>query len=117
MRGPDGLHDERSQSEQQRPRTNREQPGTQNRSRPDHQDGNRNRGRSQNAAHVIGVAKSNQVGHEDQLPVGAGGVRIVSPAHHEPGDRREPGQRDRVHLLTNDRLVPDGERRCAHDGG
>lgn len=110
MRGADRLRRERRGAEDRGADHREEKPPAQEDRRAPDEDRDAKGGDREHPGHVIRVAEAAEVGDEDEEAIRLGGVRLVAPAHHEPGTDREPGEGDGVDLLVHHRVAPDGER-------
>ncbi len=100
------LVDEHGEAEGQRRDALQDEPPVENHGRPPSQDRDASRGSHQEPRWMVRVAESHEVGAQDDQAVSLGAVRVVAPPHDEPRYDGEEQERDRVHLLIHDRLVP-----------
>ena len=63
---------------------------------------------------MVGGGERQHVGDQHQPAVAVRAGLVVAPAHHQPHHQRDREERDGVHLLVHDRLVPHRPRRRAH---
>jgi hypothetical protein len=109
VRSPDRLRGERRHAERHRPGAGEHQPPASQHRWPLEDDREHEGRRGDHADHVVRVAETEQVRGEEELAIGARRVRIVEPPQREPGDDRDAEERERVDLLADYRLIPDGE--------
>jgi len=90
-----------------------DQLSAQQRARPVHGHGDRDRWRGEQSRGMDRVAESHQIRHEREDAIRLSSRFQVEPAQHEPGGQRQTHERERIHLLHDYTLVPHRERRCA----